>query len=239
MIEFVILEDNLSYLHKYKKIIDKVMMNYDIEYEMIVFDKYSKETQNFLEKEIFKIYLLSYEKAKKTQEMIEYIREKQNDWQSLMILIENKEEIRTDTNYFLLDTLSKQTDFMERLKRDIQISLSHYDQRPNTLKYCYKKVFYSIEYWKIIYIEKEQDTKKCIIKTMDNTYPIQGGLSTIGKRLDNRFLKCNRSYLINLEQIESYNPKTNVITFKNKEELDIVSRDKRKEVMNYFRGLRK
>ena len=241
MIDFIILEDNLHYLHKYKKIIDKIMMNYDIEYDITVLDKYSKETQEIIPKEKFKIYLLSYESKKKTQQMIENIREVQNDWQSLILILENTESIEElkKTNYFILDILSKQTDFIERLKRDIQICLNHYDQRPNTLKYCYKKVFYSIEFWKIIYIEKEMDTKRCLIKTIDHTYPIQERLSSLEKQLDNRFLKCNRGYLINLEQVESYNLKNNFITFKNKEELDIVSRDKKKEMIHYFRGLRK
>ena len=57
--------------------------------------------------------------------------------------------------------------------------------------------------------------------------------------LDKRFLKCNRSYIINLEQIETYNTKTNTITFKNKEIFDAISREKRKDIINYLRRIEK
>ena len=240
MIDFIIIEDNFIYLSQYKTIIDKVMMNYDIEYNITMYDKYSETTKKFLLKEKFKIYIISYSKQKRSKEMIEYIREELDDWQSLIIVMyDDKEEIKNleEKSLFILDCISKQKDFSQQLKRNIQICLKNYDQRPNTLKYCYKNTCYNIEYWKILYIEKETEMKRCTIKTIDKSYHIQGYLNQNEKLLDNRFLKCNRSYIINLEQIESYNIKTNLITLKNGETLDVVSRDKKKRIINYLRGL--
>ena len=242
MIDFIIVEDNFSYLFKYKTIIEKVMMNYDIEYDMTIYDKYSSSMKTFLKKEKFKIYLISYSERKKSKELIEYIREELDDWQSLIILFYEKAEDITELekeSLFLIDVISLQKDFSNKLKRALQICLKNYDQRPNTLKYCYKKVFYNIEYWKIIYIEKESETKRCQIKTIDKSYYIPGCLSQLEKSLDNRFMKCNRSYIINLEQVESYNSKDNSIVFKNEEILNTISRDKKKDIINYFRGLEK
>ena len=54
--------------------------------------------------------------------------------------------------------------------------------------------------------------------------------------LDNRFLQICRSIVINLEQIESYNAKSNIITFKNREELNAISRSKKKDIIKYIRG---
>ena len=54
--------------------------------------------------------------------------------------------------------------------------------------------------------------------------------------LDKRFIQICRSIIINGEQIESYNVKTNIITFKNKEELNAISRSKKREIINYVRG---
>ena len=59
MIDFIIVEDDLYYIKKSKEIIDKVMMNYDINYNFIAHDKYRKE---FLTKDNFKVYILDYNK---------------------------------------------------------------------------------------------------------------------------------------------------------------------------------
>ena len=104
-------------------------------------------------------------------------------------------------------------------------------------KYTYKKVLYSIDFSKILYIEKEQDNKRCIIKTEEKEYNIQGNLNQIEKLLDKRFLKCSRSYIINIEQVESYNAKKNLITFQNGIELYAISRNKKKEFLNTFRKI--
>lgn len=240
MIDFIIIEDNLTDLSKYKIIIDKVMMNYDIDYEITIYDKYSTKIKKLLKNNKFKIYIISNSDQKRNQEMIYYIREEQNDWQSLIILITEEETSNLNNKgLFLLDILSKQRDFKETLKRDLQICLKNYDQRPNTLKFCYKKTFYNIEYWKILYVEKQTDKKISKIKTIEKDYDIQGSLNQLEKKLDKRFLKCNRSYIINLEQIESYNPKENKMIFKNQETFDAISRNKKKEIINYLRRIEK
>ena len=74
---------------------------------------------------------------------------------------------------------------------------------------------------------------------LEKDYFIPGSISSLEKKLDNRFLKCNRSYIINLEQIESYNSKTNLITLKNNEVLDAISMTKKKRIIQYMRGIDK
>ena len=86
-------------------------------------------------------------------------------------------------------------------------------------------------------VQKEQDNKRCIIKTIEKDYYIQGNLHQIESQLDKRFIKCNRSYIINLEQVESYDIKKNILKFKNGIELYAVSRNKKKEIINYVRGI--
>ena len=241
MIDFIIIEDNISFLSSYKLIIDKIMMNYDTDYMISVFDKYSPIVKRLIKNNNFKIYIISYSSMKKSMEMIQYIREELDDWQSLMIIMNEEDQYNKliDNNLFLLDIISKKKEYKEKLKRDIQIALKNYDKRPNTLKYCYKKIFYNIEYWKILFIVKEPDLKISRIRTLEKDYYIPGSISSLEKKLDNRFLKCNRSYIINLEQIESYNSKTNLITLKNNEILDAISRTKKKRIIHYMRGIDK
>lgn len=242
MIEFIICEDEKEFCIIYKKTIDKVMMKYDIEYSVNMYNGYTrawkKTSQNNSK---FKVYILDLKtKEGSGLDAARYIREELDDWQSMIIMVTAYPEYKYEAlgkRLMLVDFVSKLDNLNERLKQAIQISLKNYDKRPNSLKYTYKNVMYNIEYQKIIYIEKEQDNKRCIIYTTDNKYYIQGNLKTIEKQLDNRFIKCNRSYIINLEQVNSYNKKTNILTFKNRTDLYAVSREKKKEIENYVRGI--
>lgn len=235
MIDFIMIEDNLYYLDKSKRIIDKVMMNYDVDYEFIAYDKYRKELLN---KDNFKIYIISYDNN--SIEMIRYIREELDDWKSLIIIIykekEEKEKLIKE-NLFIVDYINKRKYFEEKLLRNIQICLKNYDQRPNSLRYVYKNILYNIEFNKILYIEKEQDNKRCLIYTKNKKYYIPGTINNVIKKLDNRFIKTSRSYIINTEQISSYDVKNNIITFKSKIKLDCISRDNKKLIINHLRRI--
>lgn len=238
MIEFVIIDDNLFYINKYKLLIDKIMMNYDIEYDFVVFDKCSKEILKLLKQGTFKIYLLNYNNADQANKLIRYIREKIDDWQSLIILFYiTKVPSILSENMFITSVISKVQSLENNLLRSLQICLKNYDQRPNALRYCYKKVFYQIDYKNIIYIEKEQENKRCIIKTTSKEYYIPGTLNKIQSLLDKRFIKCSKSHIINMEQMDSYNKKDNLIRFHDGLEVAAISRNKRKDIINYLRGI--
>ena len=235
MIDFIMVDDNLYYLHKSKKIIDKVMMNYDIEYNFIAYDKYRKELLN---KDSFKVYIISYKND--SIELIKYIREKLDDWKSLIIVLYKNNEDKNKVlknNLFIVDYINRNKNFEGKLLRNIQICLKNYDQRPNSLKYKYKNTSYNIEFQKILYIEKEQDNKRCIIRTIEKEYYIPGTLNKVLKLLDKRFIKSSRSFIINKEQMLFYDIKSNIIMFKNNMYLHGVSRDNKKDILNYLRGI--
>ena len=233
MIDFIMIEDDLYYLNETKTIIDKVMMNYDINYNFIAYDKYRKELIN---KDNFKVYIISYKED--TIELIKYVREELNDWKSLIIIIykntEEKNQVLKE-NLFIVDYINKRKYFEEKMLRNIQICLKNYDQRPNSLKYIYKNILYNIEFHKILYIEKEQDNKRCIIYTKNKKYYIPGTLTQLLNILDNRFIKISRSFIVNREQLSSYDIKSNIITFKNNIKLNGVSRNNKKVIINHIR----
>lgn len=242
MIEFIICEDEKDFCIIYKNIIDKIMMKYDIEYNINIYGGYTRAWKKTAQNgSNFKVYILDLKtKEGSGLDAARYIREELDDWQSMIIIVTAYPEYKYEAlgkRLMLIDFVSKLDNLNQRLNQAVQISLKNFDKRPNSLKYIYKKVMYNIEYQNIIYIEKEQDNKRCIIKTLDGEYYIQGNLSTIEKRLDKRFIKCNRSYIINIEQVQSYNKKTNILTFKDGSDLYAVSRDKKKEIIDYVRGI--
>lgn len=236
MIDYIILEEDLKYLEKYSRTIEQVMMNYDLEYQITYINKYNTINKKFFQTDFFKIYIIDTKNQENSQQMIEYIRETLDDWQSLIIMMQsNKNNNINHRNFFILDTILKNSHLECQLKRDLQICLKNYDQRPNSLKYTYKKTNYILEYRNIIYIEKEQDNKRCIIKTNNNKYYIQGNLKTVKKLLDNRFFQSSRSFIINLEQVERFDTKNNMIYFKNKQKKDVLSRTNKKEFLRMIR----
>lgn len=241
MIDFIICEDEKELCSQYKIIIEKIMMNYDIDYNIICFDGYTKEWKRSTTRENYKIYILDLKtKEGSGLDAARYIREEQEDWQSMIIMVTAFAEYKYEAlgkRLMLVDFVGKLDNMNARLIESIKIALKNYDTRPNSLRYTYKDVLYNIEFHKILYIEKEQDNKRCIIRLSDKKENyIPGNLSQIAKKLDKRFIKCNRSFIINIEQVGSYDIKDNIITFKNGEKLYAVSRNKKKEIINYVRN---
>lgn len=227
MIEFVILGQDKNLYSRIKIIIEKELMNYD--YNYIISEKESSNK--------YKIYIVEYINNKKTLEKIRYDN---NDWSSMIIILSDDTKIPYVEKLKLMpidiiDKKNKQLD--DLLLRSIRIALRNYDTRPKTIKYKYKTIYYNIDLKDIMYIEKEKDNKRVIIKTKEKEYLYPSTLTKIEKLLDNRFIKCSRSYIINREQMQQYNTKDNIIIMKSGEQVNEISRNKKKDIINYLRGI--
>lgn len=225
MIEFVILEQDKKLYDKIKTILEKELMNYD--YNYIISEK---ETNNK-----FKIYIIEYTNKDK---FLEKIRYENNDWSSMIIVISDSKLIHSIEKQKIMpvDIIDKGNKMFEDiLLRSVKIALRNYDTRPKTIKYKYKTTYYNIDLKDIIYIEKEKESKRVIIKTKEEDYYYPSSLTEIEKRLDNRFIKCSRSYIINKEQVKQYNTKENIIVLKSGDTVEEISRNKKKDLINYLR----
>lgn len=238
MIKFITYDEKKEYKQLIEQEIDKEMMNCDIEYKKTYFSSFSKELKQEINDEKFKIFILNQTNISKSGlEIAKYIREEQDDWKSIIIFISATEEYKINIvtkRLYILDYIILK-EIESSLKELIKIAIKVYGSKPKELKYKYKNIDYNISYKDIIYIEKEQNNKRCIIHTKNDKYYIQTTLSKLISNLDDRFIKCSRSYIINLEQVLLYNTKDNIIIFKNKKEIYEISRDKKKEIVNKLR----
>ena len=175
-------------------------------------------------KEVIDNYMMNYNY---TYDIKIYDSNKENNYFNIYIL-----------NYDSKDIISTKKDFKERLKEDILISIKNLDKKNNILKFTYKGSIYNIPYQDILFIENDSENKRCLIKTNNNDYYIPLTLSKLIDNLDNRFIKCSRSYIINLEKVRTYNIKNNIIYFDNEISICEVSREKKKEIIAYLRGIR-
>ena len=237
MIEFIIFDNTKDNFKIIEKEIDKEMMNYDLDYKTrnySILEEVKTNTNN----DNFKIYILNQTNIRGTGlEISKYIRESLDDWKSIIIFISKTDDYKINVltkSLYILDYILIE-DIKNKLQNLIKISMKIYDSRPKELKFKYKNNSYNISFKDIVYIEKEKDSKRCIIYTKKNKYSIQSNLNAILSKLDDRFIKCSRTYIINKEEMSSYNTKDNIITFKNKKEIYEISRDKKKEIISYLR----
>lgn len=236
MINFIVCEDEKIIRTKTKEIIISTMMNYDIDYKIKEYEEYNTKFEEEVKKENgFKIYLLDIKTKKGSGiDTARMIREKYDDWNSVIILITSYTEYKYEalsSRLYLLDYINKLDNSEKKIKDDLKIALKHYDKKYNMLSYEYNHTYYKIEYRQIVYIEKELDSKRCIIRTIEGRQIIPGTLNEVNKKLDKRFLKVHKSMIINTEQIKKYEIGKNKITFKNNEYTHLISREKKKELI--------
>ena len=234
---FIVCEDEPVLAKHYKNIIDNFMMNYDLEYDYYEFDGYGVEFKKIAEKDLgHKIYILDV----KTKEgsginTARMIREEYNDWVSMIIIITSFPEYKYEIigkRLMLLDFVSKLDKPEKRLVEDLKICMQNFGTKFNSLRFKYKGIVQVVDLSEIIYIEKEQDSKRCIIHTTNKNYYILGTLNEFYKKVDKRFIKSHRSLIVNINQIDYFDSKNNQLFFKNKESTFLISRDKKKEMIN-------
>ncbi len=236
MINFIICEDEKTLRESTKNTIFSYMMNHDIDYKIYEFEGYDKNFEDMVKKDIgFKIYFLDIvTKCGSGVDAARIIREKYDDWVSAIIMITSHQEYKYEalsSRLFLLDFVNKLDNCSKKIREDIAIAMKTYDKRYKMLSYEYNHTYYKLEYRQIIYIEKEPDSKRCIIKTKENSQLIPGTLNEVYKLLDDRFFKVHKSLIINLDEIARYEIRKNKIVFKNGDHTHLISRNNKKELI--------
>lgn len=242
MLNFIMYDDEKKFLEKNKKIIDKCMMNCDYDYKCYLFDEYNDKFEKILGQNLgFKIYLLDIEgKNKSGLDILRLIREKYDDWCSIIIMVTNHNELKYDAlsnRLFLTDFINKLDNLEEILTEDIKRIISSYTNCSDCLIYEFNHNLKRIEFKNIIYIEKEKDSKKCIIHTLYGNHPIGGTICEVLEKLDSRFIKTSRSTIINLKQVSQYDKSKNRIIFLNGESTTDISRLFKKDLIKHVNGI--
>lgn len=237
MINFIVCEDEKKLRVSTTKEIDCFMMNYDIDYKIYEFDRYDESFNDIVKKDIgFKIYLLDIvTKEGSGVDAARAIREQYDDWVSVIIMITSHQEYKYEvlsSRLYLLDFINKLDNCNKKIREDLAIAMKSYDKKYKTLNYEYNHTLYKVEYRQIVYIEKEPDSKRCIIRTKEDQQIIPGTLNEVLEKLDDRFFKTHKSLIINVDEISRYEIKKNKITFKNGDHTHLISRNQKKELIS-------
>lgn len=238
MINFVICDDNKSFSRIMKTIIEKVMINYEQEYKIVHFDEYDSKFEDYVNSDNgFKVYFLDIKtKCGSGLDAARIIREKYDDWVSILIIVTSHEEYRYEAlsnRLYLMDFINKLDNCEQKVIEDVKKCMNNFNKRYKSLTYEYNHVFHKIEFRNIIAIEKEPDSKRCIIKTTYGNSYIPGTLNQVKTKLDNRFIKIHRSLIINKDKVVKYDRKNNELEFIDGTHSNNIARDKKKELLEY------
>ena len=238
MLNFVIYEDNKMYLQKNVNCINVALANYDIDYRIHKFDKYSDKLMDIImDKNMKKIYILDVEMdGVSGLELAAKIREV--DWDSIIIIATAYDKYRNDVFYtrlMVLDFVCKYNGYENRLIDDIKAAFKIvYDQK--TFVFKYNHVLYRVPYNHICYIEKEPIIKRCIIHTVNNQFYVVDSINNLVKRLGAGFCRTHQSCIVNLNAIKKLDLSNNTIIFNNGISTNMLTEKMKKEV-KHFVGL--
>lgn len=237
MINFVICDDKKDFGRYMKNIVTNFMMNYEEEYKIHYFTGYNEAFYDLAKKNIgFRVYILDIMTNEGSGiDAAREIREKYDDWSSIIIMVTSHEEYRFEAlsnRLYLMDFINKLSNCEKNTMETLSRVMKNYNTRQKCLGFEYNYTYHKIDFKDIICIEKEQDSKRCLIKTIYGESIIPGTLNDVLKKLDERFMKVHRSLIINIDNLTSFDSKKNELTFCNDTTSYLVSRDRKKELIN-------
>lgn len=236
MINFIVVEDNKIHQKNIEKIILSYMMKNDYEFEIKLFDKETKELNNLIKKnDENSIYILDFELPNTNAiDISRLIRE--NNWTSPIIIFTTHGGMAFETfkqRLQILDFISKQYNPEENLIELFDICMKQFNVN-RSFKFRYKCVDYNIPFDKILYFERDSNTRKVIIKTDTGSYEIYITMKELKDKLDKNFILTHKACIVNMKRVSSISWKDLTITFDNKEKTYLLSKTHKKEVKEYY-----
>ena len=237
MINYILCEDDKDFRKGVREQIESFMIRSDMEYEIYEYSNYDKKFEEIVKEDIgFKVYFLDIKtKYGSGIDAARYIREEQEDWISLIVMITAFSEYRYEAlgnRLFLLDFINKLDNCKNKINEALEIVMKHYGTKEKSISYEYNYTLHKIEYRNIVSIEKEQESKRSILHTTYGDFKIPMGLNEVMNKLDERFVKIHRSMIANIDKIVEYDIKSNTIHFENGQRTNLIARNKRKELVS-------
>lgn len=232
MVNFIICDDDVMYLKKIEKIVDKTMMSNKIEYRIHPFKDYDDKFLDIVKKKMsFKIYILDIQTPSRSGiDIAHLIREREND--SMIIFLTGHEELGEfllHKEIMFLAFINKFDQVEIRLDRVIRKALEMIDVK-KILKFEDKGTTYTINLKDILYITKDSIARKTVIKTEYVEYKTKKALNEIMELLDERFIQTHRACIVNLDRLTSINKNKRIMTFDDGSINDLLSEKYKKEV---------
>lgn len=231
MVKFIVVEDKKENQEKIKKVLVKIGIQINQEYDAKYYEGYNEELAKEIEDtSIRKVYIMDIELDNSISgiEIAEKIREE--DWDSEIVFVTSHDRMFDEVHRNVLEVF----DFIERfinmegrLEKDIlRIIKKKYDS--GILKIKGSNVEVELHVKNILYIEKEE--RKSVIHACGNTYKTNLTLEKLQERLDQRFIRTHKGCIANKEHIIEKNYGAGYFLLDTGEKVNLLSKKYRKEI---------
>lgn len=238
MLNFIIYEDDEVTQKEYAKIINKFIMKKDIPYKIIKINSYDNPTKNLIKNlEGAKIFVIDIEVPGKSG--LELSREIRNsgDWNSPIIICSSHKELKNTgfaSRLLMLDFIIKDKNILNNLEKALKVAFNIIDCH-KSYNFKFNGEYYQIPYESILFIEKNLNDNYSTLFTKRSKYVIKDSIINILSNLnDERFLKCSRSCIVNMDNILSIDFINSTICF-GELSTDLVSREGKKALRNIIK----
>lgn len=216
----VVVEDNRILRKREIEAIRKALKDYD--YKIVEYSDFTKELKKLIQTPDFKIYVLDIELLNSSGiDIANYIRDYDDMSEIIMCSFHYELEYKVlKSKLKILDFVSKYDNAYVNLTNLILEVFNKHSRK--VLKITDKGAILFIVMKDILYISKEKNTRKCVIKTFNNEYLVNKNLEEIKQELNSDFIQVSRNCIVNQNNVEEYNFKDSKIKFKNGEKIDVV-----------------
>lgn len=233
MINFIVCDDNKEIVDTIVRIIDKEMMGNNINYKSHTFYDYDSKFIETLKSGLTsRIYILDIEMPSGSGiDIARMIREK--DMDSVIIFLTSHNEMGytvLKNEFMFLSFISKFDDYQNNMKRSIKKALEILGKK-KVIKFEERGSLYTIPISDIVYITRDTVERKCIIYTDYTKFVVNKKLSELIEQLGDDFRQSHRSCIVNMNKVLHINYVKKKIIFNNGTEIDLISSNYKKEVI--------
>ena len=199
----IIVDDNEKEVKHMENLLYAILK---MDYKVLTYSQINEDLMDEIrKKDTRKIYILNVETGEQTSGITLAKKIREIDFDSEIIFITKHEkmfELAHRSVYKVFDFIEKFHEFDKRFKKDIRdIVKMEYDDKI----FRYKDLI--LFYKSILYIYRETEERKLIIVTKHNIYKVKMSIKKIMGMLDERFIQCHRSCIMNVLLVEDKNYK--------------------------------
>jgi len=233
MINFVVVDDVVEVTKTVEKIINKIMMNSNLEYKIHIFYDYDSKFKKFINEPLpNKIYFLDIEtKSASGIDIARIIRK--NDIHSIISFITAHEHLGgviIKESLMVLTFICKFDNFDLKVKEAVEKAVEIIGEK-KIIKFNDYNTLYIIPIEDILYITRDSVDRKCIIRTDYATYKVGKTLTELKEMSLGGLTQTHRACLINEKRVRKIDKSNKVILFDNGESIDLLSSFYKKELV--------
>ena len=232
MINFIVVDDVKKYLDLISDVIIKVMMKNKFVYKTHFFSEYDNRFMELMNSDLpNKIYIMDIETRDASGiDIARKIRKFDVDSIIIFVTVHNEAGmVLLQDDLMFLTFLCKFDDFDNKLYSSINKALDFMHHKVS-IKFNDRGTIYNIPINDILYVTKESNSRRSIIKTSYAEYSVGLTLHEVTELCGNYLVQTHRSCFVNMDRVRVIDKHSCIIEFDDGESTDLLS-------SNYKKGL--